>query len=163
MKTSEFRKLIREEVRKVLKEADGNMIAVYSVEFNAPMIGKDRNTNKTYTSPYKLSSKPTIVYHDSAKYSGDPQKQKPHVQVLTMFRSQIIGKGLDKFVLTFGIPHTGDQKKDIAEFTKLINKSLSAEPSKVSGFEDDTFGAIFQNTAELKAAVLSALQSASYK
>ena len=164
MKLSEFKKIIREEIRKVINEVDGSMIAVYSIGFNAPLIGKDRKTNKTYSSPYKLSSKPTVVYHDSAEYSGDPQKQKPHAEVLTMFRSQTIGKGLDKFVLTFGIPHTGDQKKDIAEFTKLINKALSAEPSKISGgFDNDSFGAIFQNTAELKAAVLSALQNASYK
>ena len=174
MKISEFKKLIREEVRKVVNEVDGNMIAVYSIGFNAPLIDKDRKSNKTYSGPYKLSSKPTIVYYDSAKYSGNPQKQKPHAEVLTMFRSQTIGKGLDKFVLKFGIPHTGDQKKDIAEFAKLINKALSAEPSTIGGgfdavlqhhggFDDNSFGAIFQNTAELKTAVLSALQNASYK
>ena len=147
-----------------LSEVDGSMIAVYSIGFNAPLMGKDRKTNKTYSGPYKLSSKPTVEYYDSAKYSGNPQKQKPHAEVLTMFRSQTIGEGLDKFVLKFGIPHTGDQKKDIAEFAKLINKTLSAEPSKISGgFDDGSFGAVFQNTAELKAAVLNALQNASYK
>ena len=161
MKASEFRKLIREEVRKALKEVESDQIAVVDMTFTAPIVSKNKNYNKMFSGPYK--SKATNLkaeIHSQAEWSD--HDIAPYVRVLTMFQSQIIGQGMDKFNLSLAVPYTGDKNQLAADLASLINKTFSSEPAKVEGL-GKKFGAVFTDTDQLKSALLAAVKNVQIK
>jgi hypothetical protein len=161
MKLSEFRKLIREEVRKVINEVEDNQIAVVQLSFAAPIVAKDKKSNKTFASPYKYkSSNPKAKIYSQQEWSAN--EIAPYMGVLTMFRTQIIGQGMDKFVLTLAVPYTGDNDQLVKDLTNLINKTFATKPVTVQGLED-SFGATFNDPDQLKNLLLSAIKTVQAK
>ncbi len=150
-----------EEVRKALKERDDDQIAVVDMTFNAPIVSKDKNYNKTFSGPYK--SKATNLkaqIHSQAQWN--PREIAPNVKALTMFQSQIIGQGMDKFNLQLTVPYTGDRNQLVADLESLVNKTFSSEQAKVQGL-GKKFGAVFTDTNQLKNLLLAAVKTVQVK
>ncbi len=161
MKVSEFRKLISEEVSRVMSEIKDDQIAVVQLSFTAPIVAKDKNSNKTFASPYKhKSSNPKAKIYSQQRWSAT--EIAPYMGVLTMFRTQIVGQGMDKFALTLAVPYTGDNNQLVKDLANLINKTFAAKPVKVQGLED-SFGAVFNDPDELKNLLLSAIKTVQVK
>jgi hypothetical protein len=154
MKISELQKIIREEVRKVIKEQESYEQVSVSFSFAAKVIGKDEKFNKTYAGPYKLLNKP------KAEIDTDtiPLRQ-PKIKVLTMFQSQIAGSNMDKSSITVTVPHNGDMKKTIEDAIIFVNKTFSKDPTAVQSLLDDSYGAIYQDTNDLKQKIVSVLKT----
>ena len=157
MKKSELSKLIREEISRVLKEIQNDQIAVIQLSFTAPVVAKDKKSNKTFAGPYKYTSNnPKAKIYSQQQWSTS--KIAPYMEVLTIFRTQTIGQGMDKFVLTMAIPYTGDDDQLIKDLANLIIKTFITKPVRVQGSED-SFGAIFNDSDQLKNLLLSAIKT----
>ena len=154
MKLTEFRKLIREEVRKVVNEANSYEQVSITFNFAGKLVGKDKKVNKTYAGPYKLLNKPKMEMDTDSM----PLKQ-PRIIAQTMFQSQIAGNGMDKSSITITVQHNGDIKKTIENMTAVINKTFAKDPTAVQSLLDDKYGAIYQNTDDLKQKMISALKT----
>lgn len=154
MKITEFRKLIREEVRRVIKEEESYEVASVSFSFAAKLLGKDKKFNKTYAGPYKLLNKPKIEMDtDSRSF------EQPRILTQTMFQSQIVGGNLDKSLIEIKVQHNGDIKETINNMITFINKTFSSDPTPIQSLLDDKYGAIYQDTKDLKQKIVSVLKT----
>ena len=101
MKASEFRQLIREEIRRVLKEADREPTAL---QFNVNVAGRTSD-GKNFNGPYKLIPSFKVKLSISTKGDGDPQPSSTgNVRYLSIFRNQLVGKDMGRISITFTIP-----------------------------------------------------------
>ncbi len=154
MKISELKKLIREEVKKAINEAKSYEIASVTFSFAGKLVGKDKKVNKVYAGPYKLLNKPKMEMD-----TDDRPLKQPRIIAQTMFQSQIAGNGMDKSSITIKIQHDGDMKKTIEDAIIFVNKTFSTDPTAVQSLLDDSYGAVYQDTNDLKQKIVSALKT----
>lgn len=126
MKTSEFRKLIREEIRKVIKEVDREPIGL---QFIVDVVGRTSD-GKNFNGPYKLIPSFKVKLSISTKDGGDPQPSSTgSVRYLSIFRNQLVGKDMGRISITFTIPW-GSVDEMGETLTALIAKTYSQDTVK---------------------------------
>ena len=139
MKASEFRKLIREEVRKALKEADTRVHKPIGLGLEINLAGKT-NDGKNFTGPYKLM--PGLKVKLTILEQGDGYKI-PDVNYLTIFRNQLIGKDLGRISISINVPW-GPVDKMGKDILALIAKTYSQDTVKADR------GGTLSNAKEVK-------------
>jgi hypothetical protein len=128
MKASEFRKLIREEVRRAINEADAVPAGGYKpiglgLEMN--LVGKT-NDGKNFTGPYKLIPGFKVKLRILQQGGGS---KIPDVNYLTIFRNQLIGKDLGRISISINVPW-GPVDKMGKDILALIAKTYSQDTAK---------------------------------
>jgi len=124
MKASEFRKLIREEVRRALSEANGTYNPI-GLRFELNLLGTTSD-GKNFTAPYKLQ--PDAKVKLSIIEDGDGNTV-PSINFMTIFRNQLIGKDLGRINMAVDIPW-GPVDKMGKDLLKLINQAFASDSVK---------------------------------
>lgn len=124
MKPSEFKKLIREEVRRVLKEANDTHNPI-GLRFELNLLGTTSD-GKNFTAPYKLQ--PDAKVKLSIIEDGDGNTV-PSINFMTIFRNQLIGKDLGRINIAVDIPW-GPVDKMGKDLLKLINQAFASDSVK---------------------------------
>ena len=159
MKITEFRKLIREEVRKVIKEEELEEAKVAILTITLTGTRTNDGNMATFSGPYKYSKNPqkfSIFNQDSAAVSEETLP--PYISAHTAYRAQPANGS--KFELELVVPHT-DFSTTITAFKNLIknifkNETLEKDVIKISSeIGGDDFGGTFKNTKDLKNILLS--------
>ena len=124
MKLSQFRKLLREEIRKVVNELDSIPPAGYNpigIGFILSIVGKTSD-GKQFSGPYKLAPD----YKVKLKLIGeDDGATVPDVQFMSLFRNQLIGKDLGRVEIQINVP-LGSVNEMGKSLMQLINKTFSS-------------------------------------
>lgn len=124
MNKQEFRKLIREEIRKVMKEGDPIPAGGYKpigLGVILSVVGKTSD-GKQFTGPYKLAPDFKVKLKIIQKDDG---YEVPSIQYMSLFRNQLIGKDLGRVQIQFNVPF-GSVEQMGKVLMSMINKTFSS-------------------------------------
>ena len=127
MKITEFRKLIREEIRKVVNEVD--YTGVYKpvgLGFILSIVGNTAD-GKKFSGPYKLAPNHKVKLMIIEKGAG---YKIPSITYLSIFQSQLVGEDLGKVSIQINIPW-GPVDKMGKDLMAIISKTYISNIAKI--------------------------------
>ena len=142
MNKSEFRNLIREEIRRVMREADATPVGGYKpigLQVTITVAAKTSD-GKNYMGPYKQMPDTKLKLSILQKDGG---YKIPAVEFMTMFRNQLIGKDLGKIMISVNVPW-GSVDQMGKNLMALIGKKLSSDSVTIDR------GATLANAGDLR-------------